>query len=207
MRINEGKMLAWELFYIHNSGTESPYNYATVDVFENLQAALKGITIEEAKKVWGEKYNDVFKKTTSLRNLVYSETLANEMGIQPKEPEKYLLISFMKTNDLGKYLEMEKKAYMPMHQAAVEEGKMVAWSVWSRWFPGDTSFDAVTVNAFASAEQLNGMNYESLFEKAKSGKNTNDLFEMVNLMDETSSIRTIVKSQLWELLDITQPKK
>jgi hypothetical protein len=206
-RVNEGKMVAWELFYIHNSGTESPYNWVTVDVYENMEAALNEVTLDEIKKAWGEKYNDVLKKTTSVRNLAYSETFEWTMGIQDKEKYKYLLVSAMKADDLGKYFEMEKKAYMPMHQAAIDGGKMNGWSVWSRWFHNDTSYNAITVNSFTTAAQLSSMNYDSLFEKAKAGKSTDELFEMVKLMDETESIRTIVRAQLWELVDITTPKK
>ncbi len=206
-RVNEGKMIAWELFYVHNQGTGSPYNYATVDVYENLEAALKGLTLEEIKKTWGEKYNDVLKKTNTVRNLVYSETFGWTMGIPVKDVEKYIMISSMKSTDQGKYLDMEKKAYMPMHQAAMDQGKLNGWSIWTRWFNNDTHWDAVAVNSYASAAQIGTMDYNAAFEKAKSGKNTNDLVEMINLMNETDKLRTIVQTQLWELVDVTTPKK
>lgn len=206
-RVNEGKMVAWELFYIHNSGTDSPYNFATVDVYSNLEAALKGVTLDEIKKAWGEKYNDVLKKSNSVRNLAYSEMLSQEMGIPDKAPAKYIMVSYMKAPDVGKYYEMEKKAYMPMHQVAVDEGKLDGWSVWSRWYHEDTAYDAITVNAYTDAAQITAMNYGAAFEKVKAGKNTNELFELVSLVDKTSELRTMVKSQLWELIETTTPKK
>jgi len=207
MRVNEGKMIAWQLFYIHNQGTGSPFNYATVDVYENLEAALKGLTLDEIKKVWGEKYNDVLKKTNTVRNLVYSETIGWTMGLPSKEPDKYLMISAMKSTDQGKYLDMEKKAYMPMHQAAMDQGKLNGWSIWTRWFNNDTIWDAVAVNSFASAAQIGTVDYDAAFEKVKAGKSTNDLVEMINLSNETSNLRTIVQTQLWEQVDVTSPKK
>lgn len=206
-RVNEGKMIAWELFYIHNSGTGSPYNCATVDVYPSLEASLVGLTQDEMKKAFGEKYNDVLKKTNTVRSLVYSETLSQVFYIPSKAPDKYLMVSSMKAKDTGKYYDMEKKAYMPMHQAAIDQGKMNGWSVWARWFPEDNTCEAYTVNAYSSSAQINAMDYNAAFEKAKEGKSTSELMEMFKLMDETESIRTIVKAQLWELVDVTTPKK
>ncbi len=207
-RVNEGKMIAWELFYIHNSGTDSPYNFATVDVYADLQAAMNNtITVDDFKKAWGEKYNDVLKKTNTVRNLAYSEMLSQQMGIQESGQTKYLLVSFMKAPDVGKYFEMEKKAYMPVHQIAINDGKMNGWSVWSRVFHEDNSYDAVTVNSFTSVAQFSGMNYAALFDKVKEGKSTNELFELVSLLDHTDELRTMEKTQLWELIEVTTPKK
>jgi len=45
------------------------------------------------------------------------------------------------------------------------------------------------------------------FDKAKEGKSAGDLMDMVKLVNDTESLRTIVKTQLWELVDITAPKK
>ena len=207
-RVNEGKMIAWELFYIHNSGTDSRYNFATVDVYENMEKALSGgVSLEEIKKAWGEKYNDILKKTNTVRNLAYSDMFAWEMGIQSKAQEKYILVSFMKADDLGKYYEMEKKAYMPMHQIAIDEGKMNGWSVWSRWFRNDNYFDAVTVNSYVSAAQMSGIDYGAAMDKLKGGKSFNELYDIISLADKTNDLRTIVKTQLWELVEITTPKK
>jgi hypothetical protein len=208
VHVDEGKIVAWELFYIHNTGTNSPYNFATVDVYANLEAALNTtITTDEFKKIWGEKYNDVLKRTNAVRNLVYSETFNWEMGIQSKAPEKYIQVSYMKAKDLGKYYEMEKKAYLPMHQVAVDDGMLNGWSIWSRWFHQDTSYDAVAVNSYVSSKQITGVDYTAAMEKLKTVKNFNELYDIISLADKTSDIRTIVKSELWELIEITTPKK
>jgi len=156
-RVNEGKMLAWELFYVHNSGTASAYNCATVDVYPSLEASLADLTQDEMKKAMGEKYADVMKKTNIVRSIVYSETLNQVMGIPSKARDKYLVINSMKTADMDKYYDMEKKAYMPMYQAAVDQGKINGWSVWGRLFPEDNNYQAYTVNAYTSAAQLNAM--------------------------------------------------
>jgi hypothetical protein len=206
-RVNEGKMISWQVYYIHNQGTGSPYNCATVDVYPSLEASLAGMTQDEMKKGLGEKYNDVLKKTNTVRNLVYSETLGWAMGISPKAPDKYLMVSSMKAKDVGKYYAMEEKAYMPVHQAAIDQGKMNSWAVWGRWFPEDNMSEAYTVNGYTTAAQISSMDYNAAMEKAKEGKSTAQLTEMIKLMDETESIRTIVKAQLWELVDATTPKK
>ncbi len=206
-RVNEGKMLGWTLFYVHNTGTDSPYNYVTVDAYENLEAALGGITVDEFKKAWGEKYNDVLKKTNSVRNLAYSETMFRAMGISSELPNKYMMVTSMKVNDNDRYYAMEEKAYMPIHQAAIDMGKLNSWSIWTRGFKNDNDYDVAAVNGFTSASQLRNMDYAAIMDKAKQGKSTNELMEIFKFMDDTEKIRTMVKTHLYEVVDTTTPKK
>jgi len=206
-RVNDGKMIAWELFYIHDTGTGSDYNCATVDVYPNLEASLTGFTLDDVKKILGPKYDEVVKKTNAVRNLVYSETLQQQLYIPSKTPDKYLMVSAMRASDAGRYYEMEKKAFMPVHQAAIDQGKLNGWSIWSRAFAKDNDYIAYAVNAYSSAAQIGTMDYVAAIDKAKEGKNTVELMDIFKLFDETESIRTIVKSELWELVDATMPKK
>jgi hypothetical protein len=207
-RVNDGKMIAWEVYYIHGQGTISQYNYATVDVYENMKAALQGFTTDELKKAFGEKYADVLSKTTSAREIVYSDMLSREMTVDGKEPDKFLRVSFMSIKDNDKYYKMEEKAFKPMHQASAEMGNLNSWSVWSRPFWNNMNYDAVTVNGFTSVDQMTKMGYgDEIFKKATASMKPGEVMEISNLMNETDKIRDMIRSQLWEVIEMTAPKK
>jgi hypothetical protein len=207
-RVDEGKMIAWEVYYVHGQGTASAYNYVTVDVFENMTAAMKEITTDELKKAFGEKYNDVLTKTSGGRDLVYSDVFHRELAIDGKAPDKFLRLSFMRTKDSDKYYKMEEKAFKPMHQAAIDMGNMNSWSIWSRSYWNDSHYDAVAGNGFTSLEQMAKMNYgDDVFKKATASMKPSEVMEVSNLMNDTDKTRDMVVSQLWEVLDSTAPKK
>ena len=129
-------MIAWELYYIHNQGTNSEYNYATVNVYKDLPSAMAGISEDDLKKL-GPKWNEVLTKTNASRDLVRDEVFSREMGIPSTAGDKYLTVSFMRINRPTSYYEMERDAYMPMHKAAIEDNKMTSWGIWRRAFPPD----------------------------------------------------------------------
>jgi len=202
-RVNEGKMIAWELYYVHNQGTSTPYNYATVNIYKDLKAALAGFSEAEFKKALGSKWQDILNKTPASRDLVKEEMYSYVMGIRAKAPEKYLTVSFMRILQPDNYYVMEEEAYMPMHQAAIDDKQMEGWGIWNRAFPEDVEYHAVAVNGYSSLDQLMGLTYADLQEKLKNKMKPSDLVKMVNLVNDTEQIRTMVKSQLWELVDAT----
>ena len=206
-RVNDGKIIAWEVFYVHGSGTNSPYNYATVDIYPDMNSALQGVSTEELKKVYGEKYADVLSKTNATRDLIYSDMFSRRFGVSGTGTEKFLRVSFMRSKS-DNYFEMEEKAYMPFHKAAIDMGNLNSWSVWSRPFWNSMAFDAVTVNGFSSIEQMTKMNYgDEVFKKSTANLSPGELMEITNYMQKTDEIRDMTRSQLWELIESTTPKK
>lgn len=205
-RVNEGKMNSWFVCYVYGSGTATPYNYVTIDVYPDLKTALQGITVDDLKKVFGEKYTDVTSKTTGARELTYSEIYNWRMGIQGKEPSKFFMVSYMKIKK-DNYYTMEEKAFKPMHQALIDAGNMNGWAVWSRAFSNDTKYDASTVNSFVSLDQLTKYGYnDQVLEKGLAGQKGGAVLEVSALINDTANIREIVKSQLWEVVEQTSPK-
>lgn len=205
-RVDDGRMLAWELYYVHNQGASSPYNYATVNVYPDLKSALAGMTENDMKKM-GPKWNETYNKTNTVRTLVRNEMFNWVMGIHAVGPEKFLTVSFMKINRPNTYYEMERDAYMPMHKAAIEDKKMVGWSIWNRVFAEDLEYQAVAVNGYASIDQIVGLTYGDLQEQVKKKLDLEQVVKMVNLVNDTEGIRTMIRSQLWESVDATAPKK
>ncbi len=97
--VNEGKKLAWNLYYVHNSGTESDYNFVTADIYKDIPSAIESFSYDALKEIWGDKTDDILKKTMDSRELIHSETVGLAMGIPSVNKEKYLLVSFMKADD------------------------------------------------------------------------------------------------------------
>ncbi|HYW95406.1 MAG TPA: hypothetical protein VE870_07465 [Bacteroidales bacterium] len=203
--VNEGKMIGWELFYVHNTGTESPYNFVTANIFRDLPSALSSLTMDDFRKVWGNKTEDILRKTNEARDLKHSETIALAFGIPTKPNIKYMLVSFMKADDADAYFNMERTAYMPMHKMAIDNDQMVGWSVWNRMLRDDDLYDAITVNDYSSAEQLAATNYQKWFDQAFADKSDAEKSDLEAMVRNSGKYRRIVKSQLWELIEMTDP--
>lgn len=111
---------------------------------------------------------------------------------------KYIEIDFMKTTPgMGaEYVRSEKEDWKPVHQALVDGGQRVGWTLWGLGMPGGTSnnHDYVTSNVFSSYDQFSNQDYEGAFKKAHSGKDAN------TMMEKTGKARDLVKSELWELV-------
>jgi hypothetical protein len=205
-RVDAGKILNWELYSVRGSGTASPYNFATVTIFENFDKTEAPFTEADFKKAFGANTNEVLKKTTASRDLIYSEMYRLEVGIAPKTPDKYLVINSIHTDNPGKYFNMEKVGYMPMHEQAVKMGKRNSWGIWSRWPNADNNVQAVAVDGFTKYSDINSADYGALFEKAMEGKKAGEAMEIMDMVSHTDEIRSIIRSEIWDLVDSTTPK-
>lgn len=197
--VNRGEMLDWEFYRVHQHGSQSPYQYVTVDVYEDFSSSLKGINWEIVQEVLGDQVDQVADEIMASRELVYRETLGFSMGLPTQGDDKFLLISYMKADNPDEYYEMEYTAFMPMHKLAIEKGEMVGWSVWTpRLFDERSDYTALTVNGYSSIDQVGNTNYGSLFDEFSSGKSDQEISEIEEWLDNTSKLRTIVKAQVWE---------
>ena len=50
-----------------------------------------------------------------------------------------------------------------------------------------------------------GMDYQAWFKKANEGKSESEISKMNEMVQNTGKYRKIVKEQLWELVDKTEP--
>jgi len=84
-------MLDWELYRVHGQGSQSPYQYVTVDVYKDFSSSLKGINREIVQEVLGDKTDQVADEIMASRELTYRETLEFSMGLPTRGDDKYLL--------------------------------------------------------------------------------------------------------------------
>jgi hypothetical protein len=197
--VDRGEMLDWELYRVHNQGSQSPYQYVTVDVYKDFPSSLKGMNWEVVQEVLGDETGQVFEEVMASRELIYRETLGLNMGLPTQGDDKFLLISYMKASNPDKYYEMEQTAFLPMHQIAIDKGEMVGWSVWTPLlFDEKSDYTALTVNGYSSIDQVGATNYGALYKEFSAGKSDKELSEIQVWFDNMAKIRTIAKAQVWE---------
>ncbi len=205
--VESGAIVEWELFYVRNSGTNSPYNYTTVTIYNNFAKTENPLTDADIKKAFGTNPAEFLKKTEASRNLIYSETYQLQVGVPSETPDKFIVVNSIRTDNVGKYIDMEKVGYMPMHAEAKKAGLKNSWGIWTRWPNPDNSFQAVAVDGYSKFADINNMDFNDLMGKAMAGKKPGEVSEMMEMINKTDEIRTIVKSEIWDLLDVTAPKK
>jgi hypothetical protein len=207
LRVESGKILGWNFWYIRNSGAASPYNYATVTLYENFGKTETGLTEAELKQVFGAKMEEVLNKTVASRSLIYSEMIKLELSVTSDSPDKFLVVNWVKTDNVGDYLNMEKVGYQPLHEEAKKLGLKNSWRVWTRWPNEDNSFQAAAVDGYSSYSQINNVDLGAMFEKIMAGKKMEDIWNMTEQYHKTDDIRSFVKTEIWEFIDGTTPKK
>ncbi|MDR8392864.1 hypothetical protein NC796_17035 [Aliifodinibius sp. S!AR15-10] len=80
------------------------------------------------------------------------------------------------------YVSMEQEIAKPVHQEAVDQGRMVSWSLWQIPFPGGTQaeYHYATVRIYENVEQLKTANeFGALIEKVHAGENMDELIAKV----------------------------
>jgi hypothetical protein len=206
-RVESGKILAWSLWYVRNSGAASTYNYTTVTLYENFGKTEAMLTDAELQKAFGAKMDDILSKTNASRSLIYSEMIRQEASIKSDVQDKFIVVNWIKTDNVGDYLNMEKVGYMPLHQEAKNQGLKNSWRIWTRWPNEDNSFQAAAVDGYSSYAQINNVDLGVMFEKIMAGKKTDEIWNMTDQYHRTDNIRSIVKTEIWEYVDGIAPKK
>jgi hypothetical protein len=205
-RVDAGEIVAWELYYVRNSGTDSKYNFATVSIYENFSKTESFASEAEMKKAFGEKMDDFMKKTDASRNLVYSEDYFLQIGIPGDVPDKYLVINEVQTDNVDNYITMEKVGYMPVHQEAKKLGQRNSWGIWTRWPNNDNSFQAVAIDGYTKFSDINSGDYGKALDNILPTKKSGEVYDMMSQINKTDQVRKIIKVEIWELVDNTAPK-
>ena len=203
LRKQNGKITNWALYRVHMTGASDEYNYVSVMYFDSFVKTEANDNYLELMKAANPKADaaDIISKTSNVRTIMRQAIYSRVDGTTPKAgaaPAKYIEIDFMKvTSGMGaEYVRVEKEDWKPVHQALVDGGQRVGWTLWSLAMPAGTSnnHDYVTSNIFSGYDQFSNQDYEGAFKKAHPGKDAN------SMMEKTGKARNMVKSELWELV-------
>lgn len=113
-------------------------------------------------------------------------------------------VSYMKAepSEAGKYLNLEREIWKPIHQEQVNDGKILRWSLYSVRYPGGTGHDYnyVTVTFYESRADVENTEYGAYAERVHPDKNLSALSE------RTYDARELVRSELWTRVDRLVPE-
>ena len=199
-RLKVGLILGWYLYKVRYAGTESPYQYVTINIYKNFDDSenefFEGV-FEKALK--GENISDLNKATLHARDLANTEVFVWVDGLERRynNPAKYLYINFIdvKQGEENNYLDMERYVWKPIHSELQKTSKMASWSLWDLWFYSHTKYNFVTFNEFYEFSDIDSYNYSEVFQKVHQGK------DLTAFMRNTAEARKSEKTELWELVD------
>lgn len=202
-RIKQGSILFWYLYKVRFTGAGDSYNYVAVSLFDNpakIESPMKGLDV--GKVFPGKDLNKVLTEANSLRTIVSSTLLQRQSFVYPEGGPgdfKYLQIDYMKVpaGKDGENYDVETTVWKPVHNEFIKAGSRVGWSFWGRVFPAGTGMDFqyITVNYFADWSKIGAADYNDAFSKAHPGKDINELGK------RTDASRSLVKSELWEVIE------
>lgn len=115
------------------------------------------------------------------------------IGNAQNGPNVFAIVDFMKVKpaDEGKYLELEKNIWNPLHQARIDQGKITGWILYRVLYTGTNDpYNYVTITFFDNPANLEDPWSGIDPKKILSGKDTDKAF------DETLKSRDLVTSQL-----------
>lgn len=199
-RVNQGKILGWVLYRVHYTGSNDEYNYATGTIFSGLSSLenpYEGIDIEQMVPDMEWASSKTLKSRELVkRNLIRLSSFAYPENSMRPAPYKYIEVNFMKRNT-GNYVQAAREIYQPIHQEFVNSGSRAGWSLFNAVYPrgAESDFHFVAVNYYSDFSQLGSANMVEAFKKAHPNK---DRQKELGGVYET---RTMVKSELWEVVD------
>jgi hypothetical protein len=68
------------------------------------------------------------------------------------------------------------------------------------------AYQAVAVDGFTKFSDINNVNYNDIMGKVMADKKPGEVYDMLDQINKTDQIRTIVKSEIWDLIDVTKSK-
>lgn len=203
-RKQSGRITAWQFYRVDFTGSADEYNYAAVSFYDDWKKTEPNERAAELIKATLPKADPaaILMKTRSMVDFVRVALYEQVDGVaKPDARVKYLMVNFMKVKEgmNAAYMDSETKDWKPIHKEMVDTGKRAGWGLWSLAYPGgtSTSHDYVTTDSYESYAQL----YESMMDAFKK---TYPNQEVTPFIQKTEKARSIVRQELWELVEIIQ---
>lgn len=204
-RIEAGIMSGWQLWRNVYASDDDPYQYITLDWYENLPHSLKG----DPEGFWENEISVLFAEgegkkywemTLASRTLARKDVMHRTMQAENNKGSKYILVNRMKVKPGMEqaYLEAEGTYSKPLQEAKIEDGQMSHWSAWQAWPYKKGQIRFSTVDGYESLEQMEAGG-EDLLGKVHPDMTWDDWAKKV------SEHRTMASVELWELVDSAFP--
>ena len=202
-RINEGIIVGWFLYAVEFSGSDDEYNYVAITLYDDAEklenpwaADIPGIVHP------GMKPEEIMKQTYESRDHIRSQlcySIAAAPEIPMEKPAAYMQVNYMKVEPSlsSQYEQLETEIWFPIHNESIRLGRTAGWSLWSMLFPrGDgLPYQYLTLNAFSEYEYAFELDFSIPFSHIHPDK------DYAEIQDKTWKTRTIVRTELWDLID------
>ncbi|HSH08916.1 MAG TPA: hypothetical protein VK995_00915 [Oceanipulchritudo sp.] len=202
-RVKAGIIEGWHLYRVrYPHGTNSPHDYVTVTVysdFNNIDAGWVDMPDSEDGETFD--WDAVMAQTTAARDLVCSEIWYWNDGVIVEGLAPYISVNYMKTNGgLRNFMQTEREVAKPIQQALKDAGDRAGWSVYRLMYPrGDgLPYNVATVNFHNDFASLSGTNMDAALKAGHPDATDEDRKAM---WERTTSARTLVRKEIWELLE------
>ncbi len=202
-RIRQGIIASWTLYAVEFTGSSDSYNYVAITTYNDPKNIENPWNADIPAEVHPNmSLAEMMERTNKSREIVSSELYSGVAAIPEipfKDPAEYIMVNFMKVEP-GKnseYESIEKDVWKPIHEESIRSGKTVGWGLFSALFPrgAGRDYQYLTLNTFSDYSYIFGLDFSIPFKAIHPDK---DYHEMTR---KTREVRTIVQTELWDLID------
>ena len=197
--VNQGRKLSWALYAVRY-GDRSRCTHYTVDFYLGREQ------FERASD-----FSDVVSKVHPGKDMagIYAQTVAardtNESLLWILEDStdigafSHVRINWMSTDDPEAYVKMEREVFKPVHEAMIAGGQLAGWALYRLASPTGS---ALPFN-YSSADLL--YTVTPLDNQDEAWATVHPDMDALETMEKMDSIRTLVRSETWDLVARTSP--
>jgi L-rhamnose mutarotase len=204
-RINQGTIVGWYLYAVEFSGSGDEYNYVIITLYDDSEKLENPWMPDIPGKVHpGKKIEEIMSRTYEARDHVKSElyySIAAAPEIPLDKPASYMQVNYMnvKPGLASSYERLEEDIWLPIHNESIRAGRTTGWSLWSALFPRGAGqpYQYITLNAFSEYSYIFELDFSIPFGNIHPDK------DYAETTETTLELRTIVRTELWDLIDYT----
>jgi len=199
--VNEEIYSSWQLYRKLHTGTEDPYEYITLQWYDNYEAYLsRNISYEWVSEFYSEEQQaEIMEKTLAARKNIGEEVYHLVVTVDNPQPLKYLAImrNHIPQDRGSEYFKMEKEIFKPYHEEMIRKEAMAQWGVWNAWPYKEGQAGVVIAEGFRDAKQLSdpGVDWSEVFAAVHPDLNWDEVVKEIRKNREQISV------EVWELVD------
>lgn len=209
-RVDSGALSGW--IFLHSvipAGQSAECDYLVVSQYpgnppqptglEELDAALKKAGVAMSAQQFVD-------RRTALTTLISNNMFQNRAYVGSFKKGDYFVVNYMKTSNMGDYIDFEKKAWMPFAEALSKEGGRTGWSLNEMIFPGgnDVKFNAVTVDVYSSWDAIFNGDFQHLYDL---WRKVHPDMEFGTTFEQYDKLRHQGDVDIFQVLDAITPSK
>ena len=202
-RINQGIVAGWYLYAVEFSGTGDDYNYVVITLYNNSENLETPWRPEIPAQVHSDMtLNEILERTNISRENVKTElfySIATAPEIPLKNPAEYMMVNYMHVEPglQSEYEQLESEIWLPIHNESIQSGRTAGWGLWRSLFPrgAGQEYQYITLNTFSEYSYIFELDFSIPFKNIHTEKDFGEVAQ------KTQQARTIVRTELWDLID------